>query len=1597
MARTSLYSNQQNFNNLVEARLLDSAVLNNLKDFITGLLGGVKYSELPDQWQAIGDQLLKVLMNVAGDKLGIDNRGVGLASVHQGVLAAGGLPIISSTGEKLGMAYGQGAASMAIASQLEGAVNNLVRNKEGQLRFSNVGTLKYSTVAEFMAQYTRETGFKEGDIRSHRFDAGEEGIRKGIEALKQQGISEDNYDMQMVYRAMALTKQARQIEEEYDTKLRNSKAITKSGEEVTEAYINTRRKQINEELRKTTITEEEKSELTSELTELEEAYRPLTILNSIKKLESIKEEERTEEQKQELKNLKSFYEQAKYDYVYDNMKSRRLTVKDLSGNIIQEDTPITEGDMALAEQGRLGTFEAILMKDDYWKNAQTAFRAAKDNLEMLKQLFNTDDFHKLQDIAKELGMGSLVDKNNVQKIRDGLNNAAALAHMTGRDMKEVLMEQGDIRAGLSQVLGVNSKNINESLVSQVQLVYAQHNENYDKKYTNITAEERQAIQEEQAANTRNVIKYELLARTLKKQHGYIFENSEEANEMLNTAMSLYEKADNAETYEQYIQYKNEADAIVIRLRQQYASHVGEEELINGIIMEFSGDDQDRKAVRDARFNASDALDIQGKGSAIYGIIRKIREQSQNETDEQRKSKFEEVNAKTEKDVVINDVRAVSQVFGNRFSELEKFVEASKDPEKYEEYKESFAKNFKTLGYKDEEIQQIMEQLDSISIYTQNADYLKVLISLLNQNRNQGRGAYGKIEHEKNALIESIEKMTGKTSTATMGPLETFLSVISNGQEVSEDEAVMKYVAETEKFKDKVVSLNEKGHIIFNKELINQDTEDTKDLYYVDLNNLDEIKNNKKLREFLGLTDVADDAITLPVVRDAMQKAYTNGAVLIHDNYSGESGRFFIAGVQVATEAKEKVEEEQKVIKQQQRKIKEREEEFANESYTAVLPYLDTIVTAINGGTEATIKDGNNNEVASPIKQAASSFKNFKDALNGGINGTIGKFLTKYKFGDDATNRNIIQQWAAFVKIAEAHGIGVNEDLSLVDAYKQVMDLRNKGELTDEEENALTDITEAPRFFKNGRELFRLKDVSKWNPFGEDAFDILKSMAPMSLADAEAENEKYERKEAAKKEQQKKEPSETNSLENSYINIVGSLKSVAKYIGAETKVKDATTNLGAFAKALENGTIKEFFDNYAFGDENAKNDVIGQWTAFVDIARAHGVKDNTLLAQAYKTVINLAKANKLKPKELELLTNGTDGATLYENALLLQEAGELYAKGDERAALLKLLQIKKMSKKDAEKKRKKKVKINKNTVTKDQNVETTTEDQVNKTTDTDVKEQSTKNTDTTLTRISVTTDTTATDLSEYNTGTFLTGNLLDFNGAGVIDPTRKSSGLLYAEDLLDPRNISNEQSKSILDKTYDLSVNGFASHGGEEELINGMKMEFYGDDIDAKAVPDAIYNAAKLDTTNNYAASLLQTAIDNSGDLLAQNFTDNSGTITITQMPTANEFTSLQRASFNDITQSYINDDTLQLNSIVNSWDSNVVKTLHDVSSEETQSIASLVQTTNNTATTITESLGGKLDDVTAKLNDVDKQLTKLNGVYDNIVVGNALTTKLTFA
>lgn len=379
-----------------------------LANVIAKLFGVQSLDELPPEMQNALRMSMYVLANNFGDQMGLMNQGNLFANMHQAILASGPMKGRGLNGNLLSVSYGSSARSVQVADMMSRIAGDFYANKNGAEKVDNTHGMSARLFEGFAADVVRKRGIKPGDIATvTTTERGSEGVKKVLDQARKAGAMTDSDE----YKALV-------------------------------------------DVYRVTKAREEKSKGTEEYAKIQE------IENQLKEFEGKDESQLTDEQKQRRNELQTQLrvQRARMDQKVDKaLKGTKLGAEDIDGQHYGE-KEITENDLKLARQQQTtGGIQSNLSMEKAKKEIHEALRLTAKNVKDLSEMFGTDDFGELQRMARELGMGSITDKNNVEKVARSIKDAQVTAERSGRSLQSVLNEQGSLMEVYSKIYGGASR------------------------------------------------------------------------------------------------------------------------------------------------------------------------------------------------------------------------------------------------------------------------------------------------------------------------------------------------------------------------------------------------------------------------------------------------------------------------------------------------------------------------------------------------------------------------------------------------------------------------------------------------------------------------------------------------------------------------------------------------------------------------------------------------------------------------------------------------------------------------------------------------------------------------------------------------------------------------------------------------------------------------------------------------------------------------------------------------------------------------------------------------------------------------------------
>lgn len=392
-----------------------------MADVIAKLFGVQSASDMPPEWQGIIRQIAYAVSNNYGDQLGLLNQGNMFANIHQAILTQGGLESRDVGGSLLGVSYGSSVKSVQVADILTKIAGDFYSTKGGAEKIDNTHGMSGRLFEGFAAGVMKDRGIKEGDIQTVISRKGAEGMKSTLDEARKAGADTDSDQ----YKALV------------------------------DVYRVTRER-------------EKQSQQTDEYKEIQK------IEEGLKKFEGVDESELTSEQKAERDELNRQLSTKRRDMnrkVDEALKGKTIEGETIDGQKYGAKT-ITEEDLKLSrQQQEQGGIQGELITENAKREIHEAMRRTAKNVKDLGEIFGTDDFGDLQRIARELGMGSLTDKDNVERVTRAITNAQVLAEETGRSVQSILHEQGNLMNVYSKIYG-GAERVDRTAVERNQRISA---------------------------------------------------------------------------------------------------------------------------------------------------------------------------------------------------------------------------------------------------------------------------------------------------------------------------------------------------------------------------------------------------------------------------------------------------------------------------------------------------------------------------------------------------------------------------------------------------------------------------------------------------------------------------------------------------------------------------------------------------------------------------------------------------------------------------------------------------------------------------------------------------------------------------------------------------------------------------------------------------------------------------------------------------------------------------------------------------------------------------------------------------------------------
>lgn len=494
-------ANVENYNDPSRLALLNQ---------ISKLIFGKELNQLNGVGQGFMRQAGFGIMNSYGHHFGINDAGQNMAILNQAVARSANFRVMDQNGNySRGTVSGPGATTLGIARQLNSTAYSMTKSDTNARNTHATNGLSQTTVAQMMGQLVRERGgVRTGEyIQAKNVTPGVEGAEEAIEKSLAQGADPKSEQMKRAVKAVAVAKAVNQVEGwlEHEEKLKDmQKDAQKNTKEVRKRFE--KGKATKEEMEK---AEEEERKVNVRVKAVEnirneqKAYKEAE--KQVKKLEEMEREGHEDFKKADLEKARAERDRARYASDNAALNEVKKNSKEFK-NIKVAGKSIGEMDFSNIDSG---VIEAVLKGDldigsitnKLSKELKEGVKATSKNVKELSDIFGTDNFNELQNVAKQLQMGSLTDAKNVGEVANRIRNAKAVAERTGRSVSEVFEEQAAIAQSFKDLNGYNA---DSNVIEKLQRVREAAQRNTESGATKLTADEQVA----KAIDAENIIKRE---------------------------------------------------------------------------------------------------------------------------------------------------------------------------------------------------------------------------------------------------------------------------------------------------------------------------------------------------------------------------------------------------------------------------------------------------------------------------------------------------------------------------------------------------------------------------------------------------------------------------------------------------------------------------------------------------------------------------------------------------------------------------------------------------------------------------------------------------------------------------------------------------------------------------------------------------------------------------------------------------------------------------------------------------------------------------------------------------------------------------------
>lgn len=465
----SANASQDMFDRVANQNTWDSPSTSGLLNVVANMFGAQSIEDLPPFFQTVAQMLVFAGVNNYGDQLGIMNQGNMFANMHQAVLASGpiesrGLAGADGKNPYLGTTTGPGAKSVQMADILTRIAAKNYFNEDGSTNDDATQGMSGQMYTGYAAGVMKERGIQPGDILTAVApDKGAKALYDTASKAVAQGASQDSDQYKSMIDIARVTERREELMSQH------------------KEYATLRQKE--EELRKYDSMDP------SKMTDAQKQAR--------------------EAAEKDVKVLRSRIDRD----VDSQLEGTTLEGKTINGK--KEEALTVTKDMvdASRQQENVGGSQFELVKSQTEKDIKEALRRGAKNVAELEKMWGTHEFADLQKAAKELAMGSLADKDNVEKVAARIKDAQIMSEKTGRSIQSIWKEQSDIVTNLANAYG-GKQFVDQEAVTTIQRQSeqaAQNNEKYGYGPDKTTmAAELQAQQEAYLNDTAEIIDAEAM-------------------------------------------------------------------------------------------------------------------------------------------------------------------------------------------------------------------------------------------------------------------------------------------------------------------------------------------------------------------------------------------------------------------------------------------------------------------------------------------------------------------------------------------------------------------------------------------------------------------------------------------------------------------------------------------------------------------------------------------------------------------------------------------------------------------------------------------------------------------------------------------------------------------------------------------------------------------------------------------------------------------------------------------------------------------------------------------------------------------------------